>query len=177
MLCLFKTPLDPHPEIPNKLVARSDAGECQGVCHSQVAICEHDPTVQHRKEGSYILAMQQQRFLDGKPLTTDQEAALIRNPDLSEFYTIETLDVVVGSALDLNRREVMISPSCVKSDGTPITMADFPDNWTFGNGVSVAVTVPIQGSDPCILSWCSFPVAAERAVRANYAVLQAIMEA
>ncbi len=176
MLCIFKTPIDPHPEVPGKLMARHTAGECQKACHDQVAGCEHDPTVTHHKEGRYLLATERKQYFKGKPLTPQQETALNRSPNLRLFNDIDEIDVVVDVALDLNRREVMISPDCVKSDGTPITIEDFPDGYDFGNGMSVAVTVPIKGSDACILSWATFPDADADAVRARYDTLQQIME-
>ena len=70
----------------------------------------------------------------------------------------------------------MISPSCTKSDRTPITIDDFPDNWSFGNGVSVAVLVPGVTIGEERLSWAIFPDANAAAVRANYDTLRLIME-
>ena len=176
MLYIFKTPLDTHPQIPGKMVARRHAGECQTDCHAQVAICEHDPTIRHQKEGRYLLAIDRKRFCRGNPLTLEQEQALERNPDLLLFDKIEEHEEVIAEALDMNPREVVISPSFRKSNGRKITLADFPDNWGFGNGVTVGVTVPIRGSDPCVLSWAIFPASTEPAVQAAYGTLQRIME-
>lgn len=85
-------------------------------------------------------------------------------------------DEIVAEALDLKPQEVMISPACVKSDGASITIDDFPDNWSFGNGVTVGATVSIAGSEPCVLSWAIFPDANAAAVRAKYATLRQLME-
>ncbi len=73
-------------------------------------------------------------------------------------------------------REVVISPACVKSNGKKITMNDFPAGWTFGDGVTVGVTVPIKNSEPCVLSWAVFPDASIPTVQATYSALKAIME-
>jgi len=176
MLCIFKTPLDPHPDVPGKLIARRSAGDCQAACHTEIAICEHDPTVQHRKEGRYLLNLDRHLVFLGQPLTPVQAAALQRNPDLTLFDEVSEQVEVVSSDLDIIQREVIISPSCVKSDGTPITIDDFPDNWSFGNGVTVAGAVAIRGSRPCILSWVVFPDLSAPAVRASYNRLLEIME-
>ena len=52
----------------------------------------------------------------------------------------------------------------------------FPAGWTFGNGVTVGVTVPIKNSEPCVLSWAVFPDASILTVQATYSALKAIME-
>lgn len=140
MLCIFKTPLDPHPDVPGKVVAQRSAGECQALCDAQVTEGDHDRTVRHAKKGRYLLL-----------------------PTGAEIF-------------DLSQREVVISPSCLKSDGTPITISDFPDNWSFGNGITVAATVPIAGSEPCVLSWAIFPDGNAAAVRAQYESLRQLME-
>lgn len=176
MLCIFKTPLVPHPDTPGKLQARVDAGACQELCHSQVAICEHDPAVRHQKEGRYLLALETKRYLRGQPITAEQDAALAANPDLLLFNDIEERVEVVGQALDVTPREVIVSPACVKSNGKKITIKDFPDNWSFGNGVTVGVSVPIKSSEPCVLSWAVFPDPSIPAVQASYDALKAIME-
>jgi len=176
MICIFKTPLDSHPVDPKKLVARRSAAECQDACHSQVSGCEHDPTVRHCKEGRYLLALERRRFFRGRLLSQEEESALEANPDLLLFGEIEERDEVVGEALDVTPREVIISPACVKSNGRKITVKDFPDGWAFGNGVSVGVTVPIRNSEPCVLSWVVFPDSSAPQVQASYEALRAIME-
>jgi len=175
MLYIFKTPLKPHPETPGKMVAQNDAGVCQAACHSQVAMCEHDPTVRHEKEGRYLLTLKQQRYLRGVPLTSAQEDAIKSNPDLLLFEGIEEFTQEVEKALDLTPREVIVSPSCVKGDGTPITIDDFPDGWQFGNGVGIG-SVLIAESEVCHLSWVVFPDSSIPAVRAAYDTLRSIME-
>jgi len=176
MLCIFKTICDPHPSITGKLVARKNAGACQALCQALVAVCEHDHTVRHQKEGRYVLAFERKRRFRGVVITPEQESALRRTPDL-ELFGLEERDELVGEALDLaSPVGVMISSSCVKSDGTPITLADFPTGWSFGNGVSVGVTVPIAGSDPCVLSYAIFPAGSESVVRAEADVLKNIFE-
>ncbi len=77
---------------------------------------------------------------------------------------------MVGQALDVTPHEVLISAGCVKRNG------NFPAGWTFGNGVTVGVTVPIKNSEPCVLSWAVFPDASIPAVQAAYDALKAIME-
>jgi len=66
----------------------------------ELAILEHDPIVQYRKEGVFSVAQQGQEWI--KPA------------------------------------EHMLSPMCLR-DG--ITWDWFPENWTFGNGVTVSKTI------------------------------------
>ncbi|MCH7737679.1 MAG: hypothetical protein IH872_09810 [Chloroflexi bacterium] len=176
MLCIFKTPLVPHPDMPGKLQAKAAAGACQEACHTQVAMCEHDPTVLHQKEGRYLLALETKRYFRGRPLSQEQETALAANPDLLLFSEIEEREEVAGQALDITPREVMISAACLKSNGKKMTIKDFPAGWNFGNGVTVGVTVPIKNSEPCVLSWVVFPDSNIPAVQASYDALRAIME-
>ena len=159
MICIFKTPLDSHPVESGKLVARRSAADCQEACHSQVSNCECDPTVRHQKEGRYLLALERRRYFKGRPLTPEENAAVTANPDLLLFNEIEERDEVIGEALDVTTREVMISPACVKSNGRKITIKDFPEGWTFGNGITVGVTVPIRNSEPCVCPGPSFQTA------------------
>lgn len=176
MLTIFKTPLVEHPAISGKLIAKNAAGQCQDACHDQIGDCEHDPTICHEKDGRYLLALETKRYFRGQPMTAEQDAALVRTPDLVQFSDITEQVEVVGAALDVTPREVMISPACLKSDGQAITINDFPDGWTFGNGVTVGVTVPIRDSEPCVLSWAVFPDSGIAAVQASYEALRAIME-
>ena len=176
MICIFKTPLEPHPAITGKLKPRNDAIACQEACHSQIAMCEHDPTVEHRKDGRYLLAIETKQYHRGSPLSPEQVAAITADPGLLLFNDIEERIEVVGQALDVTPREVMISPACVKSNGRKITINDFPSGWTFGNGVTVGVSVPIRNSEPCVLSWAVFPDDSLPAVQATYEALKAIME-
>jgi len=122
------------------------------------------------------LAFKTKRYFRGEPLTTEQDAALIRTLDLIHFTEITDQIEVVGEAQDVTPREVMISPACLKSDGLAITINDFPDGWTFGNEMTVEVTVPIKNSAPCVLSWAVFPDSRVAAVQAAYEDLRAIME-
>jgi hypothetical protein len=176
MICIFKTPLVEHPTIPGKLEAKHGASHCQAACYDQVGDCEHDPTVCHGKDGRYLLALETKRYFRGQPLTAEQDAALVRTPDLIHFTEITDQIEVVGEALDVTPREVMISPACLKSDGQAITINDFPDGWAFGNGMTVGVTVPIKNSAPCVLSWAVFPDSSVAAVQASFDALKAIME-
>lgn len=56
-----------------------------------------------------------------------------------------------------------------------LTLAQFPAGWAFGNGVSLAVLVPLS-TGPRLLSWCVFPDSLVATVNANFAALQALME-
>jgi len=56
-----------------------------------------------------------------------------------------------------------------------VTLANFPAGWSFGNGITIGVMVPLD-TGPRLLSWAVFPDASEAAVNTNFAALQALME-
>lgn len=56
-----------------------------------------------------------------------------------------------------------------------VTLADFPDNWAFGNGCTIAVMVPLS-TGPRLLSWCVFDNSLAATVNANFAALQSLFE-
>ena len=89
MICIFKTPLVPHPFIPGKVMASRPASDCQEACHSEIDMCEHDPTVRHQKEGRFLLALELKRYFRGQPLTVEQEAAIEADPNLLLFDKVE----------------------------------------------------------------------------------------
>jgi hypothetical protein len=89
--------------------------------------------------------------------------------------TLESGDVV-GAAKIAGTQPVYISPSALKQDGSAITLADFPDNWSFGNGVSCNTQVTLQDGTIKILSWVVFPDAQEDVVRSREAALKDLFE-
>lgn len=56
-----------------------------------------------------------------------------------------------------------------------VTLRDFPAGWSFGNGVTLGVIVPLS-SGPRLMSWVIFPDSLVTAVNANFATLQILME-
>ena len=124
---------------------------------------------------------------DGRPSLLidagDAQTAIISQvaiPEAANTYQ-ERQDGHFDLVLDINGEVVSESPSA----GAPIrrfstslagvTMAQFPSGFAFGNGVTIAVIVPLS-TGPRLLSWCVFPNALVATVNANFAALQTLME-
>jgi len=69
--------------------------------------------------------------------------------------------------------EVIISPSLREAG---LTMLDFPDGFSFGNGVSCNARVPMKNGAFFDLSWVAFPQSAGDQVHLRYAALLELME-
>lgn len=62
------------------------------------------------------------------------------------------------------------------STSLPLLELDhFPDNWAFGNGVTIGVPVPLT-TGLQVLSWCVFDNSQAATINANFAALQALFE-
>ena len=171
MLCVFQGPT------PMNLIA----GDVQSAVDAQVVACDRSPAVQERREGCFDFQM--------RPETLDEIHARlafengISVPMVAHFLSQNvggfdpTLkQVVVRETRRPGPRKVRISPNLVKDDGSPVRLADFPDNWSFGNGVTCNVTVRLRDGSLRVISIVVFPDADEAAVLANYAALQQLLE-
>ena len=68
-------------------------------------------------------------------------------------------------------QDAVFSPSL---DG--LTLDNFPDGFSFGNGVGCNALVPMKDGTLHVLSWVVFPPSQAVAVRARYASLLSLME-
>lgn len=153
MICIFSGPT------PNNLIA----GDVQKAVEAQVSLCEHDPTLQERKKGLYRLEMRTERP-PGKKL---------RLPDggIAETIEDEVTAVVGRTRVTQSPRKVRFSPMV-----TNISLTDFPENWSFGNGVTCNVMVPMRDGTVRCLSWAVFPDASESTVNGKFDTLRQLME-
>ena len=165
-----------------KVKAKRDAGECQRAIEATLAPCEHGPTVRHTQQGARVGTLQQKMVLrrraDRSPVAAADEigARGLGRPTFDALYIEETETQVVNELPDPTYDEVLVSPSLVKKDGTQATLADFPDGFSFGNGVTTGSTVRLKDGTEYILSWVVIPPAQGPAVRARFADLRAMME-
>lgn len=171
MICIFQGPT------PMNLIA----SDVQTAIQEQVVACEHSPDVQERQDGCYDFQT--------RPETLDElHARLAREnnvgvPVIQDMIArnVGGLDptpqqVVTGETLRPGTREVLLSPNLVKDDGSPVQLADFPDNFSFGNGVTTNSWVTLRDGSVRVLSWVVFPDASEASVRANEAALRQLVE-
>lgn len=190
MLCIFKTPLEPTGTIGGdglaKVRAKRPAGDVQLGVEAAIGKCHHGPDIQFRKEGAKRLtlatAIVVKRRADGSKVN-DTEAASAKaqpKPFFDALYTEEAVTTVTGEIADAALNRVKVSPSLVKPNGSPVTLADFPENFAFGNGTTVGVKVRLKDSaEPVALSWCLLegPVAdAVLADAGRYEALRQLME-
>lgn len=175
MLCIFKTPLEPAKDIAGNVIMRPGpggipmpkvkaklaAGDVQSGIQAAIGQCVHGPDIQFRKEGCKRLQLQSRQVLkrraDHSPVTGPDEVSARASAQsvYDALYVEETEVSVVGEAPEPTLNRIFVSPSLTKPDGSPVSLADFPDNWSFGNGVTVGVAVPLKGfPEPVILSWC-----------------------
>ena len=171
MLCIFQGPT------PMDLIA----GDVQRATEAQVAACEHSHTVQERKEGCFDLRT--------RPETPNElHARLAEDNGVGPSVVADLLargvggfdpslrPVITGETRRGGTRKVRISPNLVKDDGSPVRLADFPDKFAFGNGVTTNSTVRLRDGSVRVLSWVVFPDAAEAVVTAGYDALRQLVE-
>ena len=159
-----------------------DVGVIQAAVEAQVASCEHDPEVQERQDGYFNL----QRRAE----TIDEVNSRLASENRVGVAAIEDMRARGVGGLDTTPRQVltgvetrraaaqqlMVSSNLVKDDSTSVTLADFPDGWSFGNGVTCNSDVTFKDGTRRIVSWVVFPDAAELTVRSAEALLRQLME-
>jgi hypothetical protein len=123
--------------------------------------------------------------LDGKPLDaleiqTEIAAEICACEDNDICWTklgcFEVTPAVAGETAQLLKEitdEVVISPSLIEAG---LTMLDFPDGFSFGNGVSCNSEVPMKGGAVFNLSWTVFPLSEGDHIHSTYDTLLEIME-
>lgn len=92
----------------------------------------------------YIFGASQQQA-GARQLAVEAIAGLLQHNPLS----CSTKENTVAS--------VWISPNLKKADGSPVTLQDFPDGFSFGNGVTCNATVALKDGSILILSWLLTP--------------------
>ena len=171
MLCIFKGPT------PINLIA----GDIQAAVEAQIAPCEHGPTVQERQDGCYDFQTRPETLAEinarlaaengvGAPVIADMLARNVAGLNSTPQ------PVKIGETRRAGPRRVRVSPDIVKADGSPVTLADFPDNFSFGNGVTCNSQVTLKDGSLHVLSWVVFPDAQEAAVEGNYETLRQLVE-
>lgn len=163
MLCIFKA-----NTVTNKY--HPSAGETQAIIESKITPAEHSPTVQHRKEGKFKLSLKTIKSWQGKELTPQAEQALNRNPDLALLLG-QPEEIITVTDEKKESGQVILSPSL-----NPLTLADFPDGFAFGNGVTCNVKVQMKDGTEHLLSWAIFPEDEAPTVIDSYQKLRAIFE-
>lgn len=170
MLYIFQGPT------PANLIA----GDVQTAVEGQVAACEHSPTVQERQDGCYDFQTRPETLdeLHARLADENNVGVLIIQDMLARNVGLDPTpqQVVIGETRRPGTRKVRISPKLVKDDGSPVRLADFPDNWSFGNGVTCNVTVRLRDGSARVLSWVAFPDADEAVVTASYDALRQLVE-
>lgn len=195
MLLIFKTPTElvkdaqgnpiprpgPRGSVVYKIKAKRDAGEAQSLIEA-VCPCEHGPTFSHTREGAKRGTLQAQAVLKWResrsPVRVEDlpKARATANPVFDALYVEETETRVVNELPEPASDEVWVSPTLVKKDGSPVTIADFPDGWSFGNGVSCGVTVRLKDGTEVIVNWCVIPQTQRATALANLTQIREAME-
>ncbi|MFQ5852817.1 MAG: hypothetical protein ACE5JU_19840 [Candidatus Binatia bacterium] len=165
MLCIFKGPTPTNPA----------AGDVQSAVEAQVAPCEHANTVQERQDGCFDI---QTRLETADEMYT----RLMRQEGIGEratkvlFPNEQPSERVRTGETRRASQTVEISPALVKDDGSPVTLADFPDGWSFGNGVTCNAWVRLQDGSLHCMSWAVFPDADQATIKAKLPKLWQLME-
>jgi len=175
MLCIFSGPTKTVSQIKGQKPIRLDAGECQKKIHSKVGVCEHSPAIQERKEGCYKLKLVKETLEQARKRISEEHRKQHLLCDL-ESVTDGDCKTEIAGETKLPTRSVFISPALRKDDGSRVTIDDFPDTWSFGNGVTCNSTLTLKDGSKRIMSWCAFPENMGWTVRTKYNTLRKIFE-
>lgn len=134
-----------------------NSSEIQNEIQKKNKDCEHLKTIKHTKEGRELLTLKKETILEAQ--------IRLKNKHNKEHLPFDPLTVtendlqeeVISSTLSQNPREIYISPSLIKKDGTKITIDDFKDGFSFGNGVTANSSVQLKDENNYFLTWCVFP--------------------
>jgi hypothetical protein len=172
MICIF---LGPTP-------ANLEAGDVQTAIHSQVAPCEHSPEIQERQDGCFRLERRPETLDEihqriGQEIKTAPQVVadlLARNVGgldaTPQMVTTGRETKVAGT------RKVVVSPDLLKDNGKPVRLADFPEGFSFGNGVTTNSMVRLRDGSVRVISWAAFPDASEATVTAKADTLRQLVE-
>lgn len=185
MLCIFSGPtktIEPAVVVNGvtvKKVVRRIAGECQSEIESQVCKCEHSPAICERKEGCFELNLKKETIKEATERIRLEHQRKHLPFDANSVIELDCQTSTVGEKCIAKTpdRIVLVSPALKKDNGMPVTINDFPDSFSFGNGVTCNSTVTFKDGSKRIISWCAFPDNMEWTVRAGYNKLRKIFEA
>ena len=161
MLCVFKGPtIETIPASEGKNAVHLNAGEVQkGINSAFGAIIEHDHTVRHCQKGRLRGTAQQKIVLKWRqnrtPVLPEDEPKVraIASPIFEALYVEEAETTVVNEQPDIANDGIWVSPNLRKQDGSPITLADFPEEFSFGNGVTCNSWVTLKDGGRVLCSW------------------------
>ncbi len=134
-----------------------DAGEAQSLIG--FGNCEHDKDCQHRKEGRFQKTFRPETVEErkvrvgsniGRVRKAISRLASIVGRDVYADYPL--LNIETGEVVEA--QDVWISSNLKKDDGSPVTIDDFPENHSFGNGVSCNIQVRLRDGSIKLMSWC-----------------------
>ena len=176
MLCIFTCPVKVVTDAKGNPITSTtggakyqpinDAGICQAAIELQIGPCEHDPTIQYRKEGVYTLQREWQIRPD-----VDQTLVKLHQafPDKS-FITEQEHNYIVVGETKKSPLDVWLSPSLAGR----LTIKTFRQKHDFGNGVTCGVN--IRNSKGEIITYSTVVLAPTTAalVKANPTQLEAL---
>ena len=175
MLCIFLGPTKTIKQIKGQKPIRLIAGDCQKNIHVKVGDCEHDPAIQERKKGCFKLKLVKETLEQARKRISEVHRKNHLPFDPASVTDADFETKTVGET-KLPTRTVFISPALRKDDGSKVTIDDFPDTWSFGNGVTCNSTVTLKDGSKRIMSWCVFPENMRWTVRTKYNTLRKIFE-
>lgn len=185
MICIFAGPtktIEPAVVVGGqtvKKVVRRIAGECQSEIHLQCGdICEHSPTIQERKEGCFELNLKKETIAEATARIREEHRRqhLPFDPNSVTEADCQTSTAGEKCIAKISDRTVIVSPALKKDDGTPVSIEDFPENFTFGNGVTCNSTVRFKDGSKRIISWCVCTDESESTVGAKFNIMRKIFE-
>ena len=175
MLCIFSGPTRTVKQIPGQKPVRLIAGDCQKNIHTNVGDCEHSPAIQERKEGCFKFNLVKETLAQARKRIKGEHRKKHLPFDPATVTDADCETKTVGET-KLPARSVFISPALRKDDGSKVTIDDFPDSHSFGNGVTCNSTVRLKDGSKRIVSGCVFPENMEWTVRTKYNTLRKIFE-
>ena len=187
LVYLFKPPLAPMLDEGGQEVLSGGAPKLRclniaGDIQSQVegiASCEHGALEQLRAEGHFRHQTRLEtedemyaRYAGKQGVGEDIVRALVSGSFLAapQIEQVVTGEIQVA---DQSQVEIITTPAL---DG--IALSDFPENFSFGNGVTTGNAVKLRDGSSQVIGWMVFPDSAAATVRtkANRAALRAICQ-
>ncbi len=185
MICIFAGPtktIEPAVVVGGqtvKKVVRRIAGECQSEIHLQCGdICEHSPSICERKEGCFELDLKKETIAEAtvRIRLEHQRQHLPFDPNSVTDSDCQTKTIGEKCIAKISDRTVMVSPALKKDDGSLVTIEDFPENFSFGNGVTCNSTVRFNDGSKRIISWCVCADENEATVMSKFNIMRKIFE-
>jgi len=155
MLCIFQGKERLRDAVGSIISDGRSAGDIQEDIHAQVGPCEHAATKQCRSGGLFALDLVKETIGAATKRLREEHAKKHLPFDASTVRDEDCLTTQVGESR--SSLVVFVSPSLLKDDGTPVTIEDFRDNHSFGNGVTANSRVELKDGSVRHLSWCVFP--------------------